>query len=57
MPLSDTTICAAKPGERDRKLTDEKGLYLLVRPTGAKLWRLKHRVGGEEKKLVRGSCP
>lgn len=57
MSLSDSTMRAAKPGEKDRKLTDEKGLYLLVRPTGAKLWRLKYRFGGQEKKLVLGSYP
>jgi hypothetical protein len=28
MPLTDSVIRAAKPGEKDRKLTDEKGLYL-----------------------------
>lgn len=57
MPLSDSAIRAAKPGPKDRKLTDEKGLYLLVRPTGSKLWRLKYRYGGQEKKLVLGSYP
>lgn len=48
MPLSDSAIRAAKPGPKDRKLTDEKGLYLLVRPTGSKLWRFKYRYGGQE---------
>lgn len=57
MPLSDSAICAAKPGEKDRKLTDEKGLHLLVTPTGSKLWRLKYRYGGMEKKLALGSYP
>lgn len=57
MSLSDSAIRAAKPGDKDRKLTDEKGLYLLGRPTGSKLWRLKYRYGGQEKKLVLGSYP
>jgi len=29
MPLTDTHIRAAKPQEKDWKLADEKGLYLL----------------------------
>jgi len=37
MPLTDTHIRAAKAREKDWKLADEKGLYLLVRPTGSKL--------------------
>ena len=40
MALADTTIRLAKAGETDRKLADEKGLYLLVTATGSKLWRL-----------------
>src|SRR5947209_7510442 len=57
MALTDTTIRLAKGGDRDRKLTDEKGLYLLVTPSGSKLWRLKYRVDGKEKKLALGSYP
>ena len=57
MPLSDTAIRAAKPGEKDRKFADAKGLHLLVTPTGSKLWRLKFRYGGKEKKLALGSYP
>lgn len=49
MALTDTTIRTAKAGETDRKLADEKGLYLLVTTTGSKLWRLKYRVDGKEK--------
>jgi len=48
MPLSDTAIRAAKPGEKDRKFADAKGLHLLVTPTGSKLWRLKFRYQREE---------
>jgi len=34
MPLSDTGIRSAKPRAKPYKLADEKGLYLLVNPTG-----------------------
>lgn len=57
MALTDTAIRTAKAGETDRKLADEKGLYLLVTASGSKLWRLKYRVGGKEKKLALGAYP
>lgn len=53
--LSDTRIKKASPAERDYKLADERGLYLLVRPSGGKLWRLKYRIAGKEKLLALGS--
>ena len=49
MPLSSLKAKQAKPKERDYKLSDEKGLYLLVAKTGSKYWRLKYRFGGKEK--------
>ena len=57
MALTDTAVRLAKTGDVDRKLADEKGLYLLVTSTGSKLWRLKYRIGGKEKKLALGSYP
>ncbi len=57
MALTDTAIRMARAGETDRKLADEKGLYLLVTTTGSKLWRLKYRVDGKEKKLALGAYP
>ena len=57
MPLTETQIKALKPGEKARKVADEKGLYLLVQPSGGKLWRLKYRVDGKEKLLALGAYP
>lgn len=57
MAINDTLIRAAKPREKDWKLADEKGLYLLVTAKGAKLWRFKFRVSGKEKKLSLGAYP
>ncbi len=57
MALTDTAVRLAKAGDNDRKLADEKGLYLLVTATGSKLWRLKYRIGGKEKKLALGAYP
>jgi len=57
MPLTDTAIRTAKPGEKPYKLADEKGLFLLVSPNGSKWWRLKFRVDGKEKLLSLGTYP
>jgi len=40
MSLSDLVIRNAKAREKAYKLGDGRGLYLLVEPNGAKLWRL-----------------
>lgn len=57
MPLTDITIRNAKPRAKPYKLTDGLGLYVLVQPTGSRLWRLKYRIGGLEKKLGFGIYP
>lgn len=57
MALTDTAVRLAKAGAADRKLADEKGLYLLVTAIGSKLWRYKYRLNGKEKKLSLGSHP
>jgi integrase len=57
MPLTDTEIKKAKPGIKPAKMSDEKGLYLLVNPTGSKLWRWKYRVDGKEKLMALGNYP
>jgi hypothetical protein len=57
MALSDTTIRVAKHGRERNKLYDTNGLYLLLQPSGAKLWRLKYRYAGKEKKLSIGRYP
>jgi len=48
MPLTDAKIRNTKPGDKPIKLTDGGGLYLEVRPTGAKLWRYRYRIAGKE---------
>jgi integrase len=57
MPLTDTVLRQAKPGPKPIKLSDERGLFLLLQPSGGKLWRLKYRIDGKEKKLSLGSYP
>lgn len=57
MALTDTAIRNTKPREKDYKLTDGGGLYLLVTPAGGRLWRLKYRADGVERKLAIGKYP
>ena len=57
MALTDITIRRAKHGPKPIKLADEKGLFLLLQPSGGKLWRLKYRFAGKEKKLGLGRYP
>ncbi|HVZ03560.1 tyrosine-type recombinase/integrase, partial [Hyphomicrobium sp.] len=57
MPLTDTAIRRTKPAARPYKLADGGGLFLLINPTGSRLWRLKYRVDGREKLLAIGPYP
>jgi len=55
MPLTALAIKQKKPDRtRSLKLYDEKGLFLLVQPSGARYWRFKYRYGGKEKLLALG---
>jgi len=55
--LTDTSIKAAKPKEKPYKLSDEKGMHLLVTDKGGKLWRLSYRFEGKQKTLAIGIYP
>jgi integrase len=57
MPLSDVAIRNAKPGDKDLRLFDGGGMFLLITPKGAKWWRLKYRFGGKNKLLSLGVYP
>ena len=57
MPLTNTDCKNAKPKEKPYKLADFQGLYLEIMPHGSKLWRLKYRFMGKEKRLAFGPYP
>lgn len=57
VPLSDVQVRTAKPKDKEYKLSDGQGLYLLVTPTGGKLWRMKYSYTGKEKTLAFGAYP
>lgn len=64
MPLTNVLIKAKQHKNKDGvvrippyKLTDEKGLFLLVNKNGSKYWRFKYRFAGKEKALALGTYP
>jgi len=57
MPLTDTAIRKAKPGTSPRRLSDERGLYLLLNPNGSLWWRWDYRHAGKRKTLSMGTYP
>ncbi|MFC1876004.1 tyrosine-type recombinase/integrase [Thermodesulfobacteriota bacterium] len=56
MPLTDTAIRNTKLQNKQYKLTDEKGMYLLVNKAG-KYFRLDYRFAGKRKTLALGVYP
>lgn len=57
MALTDTAIRNTKPADKPLKLTDERGLYLLLKPNGSRWWRFDYRYGDKRKTLSMGVYP
>ena len=57
MALTDVVIRGLVHGDKPIKKSDERGLFLLLQPSGGKLWRFKYRFNGKEKKLGLGRYP
>jgi integrase len=57
MPLTDTAVRNAKPGDKPVKMFDARGLFLIVTPAGGKWWRLRYKFNGKEKLLSLGVYP
>jgi len=53
--LTEARIRASRPNDRPYKLFDERGLLMLVTPSGGRLWRFRYRLGGVEKLLTLGA--
>ncbi len=47
----------SKAGEKPFKIYDREGLFLLVNPSGSKLWRWRYRFDGKEKLMALGEYP
>ena len=57
MALTDVEARKSSPREKQYRLADSGGMYLEVKPSGAKYWRLKYRFAGKEKVLALGVYP
>lgn len=57
MKLTALVVKNAKTTERPLKLFDGGGMYLLVKPNGARYWRLDFRINGRYKTLSLGTYP
>jgi len=57
MSLSEFKISKAKGKDKPYKLSDGGGLFLLVKPSGSKLWQQKFRYLGKERLLSHGQYP
>lgn len=57
MPLDPASVEALEPRSRPYKTGDSLGLYLEVRPDGAKFWRLRYRWAGKQNTLSCGVYP
>jgi integrase len=55
--LSDTAIKNAKPAAKGFKLAEPGGLFVLVQPNGAKLWRYRFWLDSREGLLALGAYP
>ncbi len=55
--LTDREVSKLKPTEKAYRKPDGGGLYLVVTPSGGKLWRMKYRIDGKEKLLSIGKYP
>lgn len=57
MPLTDRAVHNAKGGPKPYKLADGGGLYLLVKPDGARYWRMDFRFAAKRGTLAFGVYP
>lgn len=55
--LNDAKIRAARPMAKPYKLTDSNRMYLLVMPSGSKLWKWSYRYGEVQRTMSIGSYP
>ena len=55
--LKPVTVLNVKPSNKDQRLNDGGGLYLLVKPNGAKWWRFDYTFDGKRKSLSLGVYP
>lgn len=57
MKLTARQVETARSGDKDYKMPDGRGLFLLVKTSGAKYWRYRYTFAGKEKLLALGVYP
>ena len=55
--LTAESVKRTKPKDKPFKLSDRDGLYLLVEPSGSRLWRMNFRFEGKQKTISFGRWP
>lgn len=55
--LTDVACRTAKGAPKAYQLSDARGLYLYVLPSGSRSWRMKYRFANKEKRLAFGLYP
>jgi integrase len=57
MSLTETALKALKPKAKPYIVSDERGLYVEVLPTGGVIWRFRYRLNGRQEKVTLGKYP
>lgn len=55
--LKPLAVQNTKPTDKDQRLSDGGGLYLLIKPNGAKWWRFDYSIASKRKSLSLGVYP
>jgi len=55
--LNAAQVSRAKPKDKPYKLGDRGGLYLLIEPSGSRVWRMNYRFLGKQKTITFGRWP
>ena len=55
--LSAAWVKRARPKSKPYKLSDRDGLYLLIEPSGSRVWRMNYRLRGKQRTITFGRWP
>jgi hypothetical protein len=55
--LTAAWVKRARPKDKPYKLSDRDGLYLLIEPTGTRVWRMNYRLRGKQRTITFGRWP
>lgn len=57
MALSDAKVRTLKARDKIYKVSDGRGLYVEIKPNGAKIWRYRYILHGKDKRITLGPYP